>query len=292
MALPILVDPLVMYWNRSLFNAASLALPPKAWDELVDLSTKLTKTDPSFSVLQSTIALGGYENVTNAKEILATLVMQAGNPITTRIPTQGVESILSDRLGFAEAPADSAIRFYTEFANPVKLVYSWNRALPASLDMFLRGDLALYLGFASELLDIQEKNPNLNFDVARVPQVSDGPTKSTFGKFYGIALMKQSDNVGGAFQAAFALSGAQAGQLWSDKFLLSPVRRDLLAQKPTDAFKSIFYTEALIAHGFLDPSPTETDGILGTMISDIASGRRGVSQAVGEADTRLQNLID
>ena len=291
LAMPILVDPMVMYWNRSLFNMAGFSRAPIAWDQLVNLSATLTKVDPSFSVLQSTIALGGYENINHAKEILATLVMQAGNPITTRVPQSGVDSIFSDRLGFAEAPADSAIRFYTEFANPVKQVYSWNRALPSSYDMFLRGDLALYLGFASELFDIQEKNPNLNFDVTRVPQVPDGPTKSTFGRFYGIALMRQSDDVAGAFQAAFTLSNAGAGQLWADKFELAPVRRDLLAQKPTDAFKSVFYSEALIAHSFLDPNPVESDGIFATMISDITSGRRAVSQAVGEADTRLQNLI-
>lgn len=292
LAMPILVDPLVMYWNRSLFNTGGFSRPPSAWDELVSLSATLSKTDASFSVLQSTIALGGYANITNAKEIIATLVMQAGNPVTTRVAGRGIDSILSERLGFAEAPADSAVRFYTEFANPVKPVYSWNRALPSSRDMFLRGDLALYLGFASELFEIQEKNPNLNFDVARVPQVPDGPTKSTFGRFYGIALMKQSDNVAGAFQAAFMLSEAQAGQLWADTFALAPVRRDLLATKPTDAFQSIFYSEALIAHGFLDPSPIETDDIFETMVSDIAAGRRGVGQAVGEADTRLQNLID
>lgn len=292
LAMPILVDPLVMYWNRSLFNAGGFSRPPSAWDELVTLSETLTKSDASFSILQSTIALGGYENITNAKEVLATLVMQAGTPITVRVPEQGVDSLLSDRLGFAEVPADSAIRFYTEFANPVKPVYSWNRALPSSYDMFLRGDLALYLGFGSELFDLQEKNPNLNFDVTRVPQVPDGPTKSTFGRFYGIALMKQSDDVAGAFQAAFALSNAQAGQLWTDKFALAPVRRDLLANKPVDAYKSVFYSEALIAHGFLDPNPAETDNIFSQMVSDITSGRRSVGQAVGEADTRLQKLVD
>ncbi len=42
-----------------------------------------------------------------------------------------------------------------------------------SKNMFLAGDLALYFGFASELDDLKNKNPNLNFDVTLFPQTGD-----------------------------------------------------------------------------------------------------------------------
>lgn len=292
LAMPLLVDPMVLYWNRSLFNVAAIAQPPLVWEDLLNLTGKLTKADQTFNVLQSTIALGGYDNIAHAKEIIGTLVMQAGDPIVARLAEGRKDVLFADRLGFSEAPADSAVRFYTEFANPSKAVYSWNKALPNSRDLFLRGDLAMYLGFGSELFALQEKNPNLNFDVTRVPQVRDGVIKTTFGNFYGIALMKQSDNVAGAFSAAYTLSGQEAGQLWADAFDLPPARRDLLAQVPTDAFHSVLYAEALIAHAFLDPAPTQTDAIFRTMVDDIISGRESVNRAVGVADTKLQNIFD
>jgi len=291
-ALPVLVDPLVLYWNRTLFNSAAIAQPPVVWEDLLNLTGKLTKTDQTFNVLQSMIALGGYDNVAHAKEIISTLVMQAGNPIVTRLPDGRKNVLFADRLGFSEAPADSAVRFYTEFANPSKTVYSWNKALPNSFDLFLRGDLAMYLGFGSELFDIQEKNPNLNFDVTRVPQVRDGVIKATFGNFYALALLKQSNNLAGAFSAAYILTGQESAKLWSDLFNLPPARRDLLAQAPTDAFRSVFYAETLIAHAFLDPAPVETDIVFRTMVDDIISGREPVNRAVGAVDTKLQNIFD
>lgn len=292
LALPILIDPLVLYWNRSLFNSAAISQPPIVWEDLLTLTGKLTETDQTFNVLQSTIALGGFGNIAHAKEIISTLVMQAGNPVVARLADGRKNVLFSDRLGFTEAPADSAVRFYTEFANPSKPVYSWNTALPNSQELFLRGDLAMYLGFGSELFSLQEKNPNLNFDVTRVPQVRDGVIKATFGSFYGLALLKQSDNIGGAFSAVALLSGQEAAGLWSELFSIAPARRDLLAQVPTDAFRSVFYTEALIAHAFLDPAPAQSDSIFRTMIDDITSGRESVNRAVAAADTRLQNIFD
>ncbi len=293
LALPILIDPIVMYWNRTLLNTANIAKPPAVWEELLAMSGKLTKTDQAFNVLQSTIALGGYSNIRHAKEIIAALVMQAGSPIVTRSADDGNKNVVfSDRLGFAEAPADSAVRFYTEFANPGKPVYSWNTALPEARDVFLRGDLALYLGFGSELFGIQEQNPNLNFDVAPMPQARDGVLTATYGNFYGLAIMKQSDNVAGAFSAISLLAGNEIGALWANEFNLPPARRDLLAQKPTDAFRSLFYAQALIARAFLDPAPDASEGIFGTMVGDIISGRESVSRAVTTADGRLQNLFD
>lgn len=154
---PILIDPMVMYWNRSLFTNARITRPPVYWDELLDLGDKLTKKDPSFNVSQSVIALGEYANVTHAREIIATLIMQAGDPITVRSGGDQVSFVLGDRFGLPEAPAHSALRFYTEFANPVKPAYSWNRSLPSSREAFLAGTLALYPGFGSELLELQQR---------------------------------------------------------------------------------------------------------------------------------------
>jgi hypothetical protein len=181
---------------------------------------RLTVVDDSFNITRSVIALGEYDNIEHAKEIVAMLIMQAGNPITLRDAAGRPGVIMSEDLGLPEAPADSALRFYTEFANPVKPIYSWNRSLPSSRGMFLRGDLALYLGFGSELLPLQEENPNLNFDMAPVPQVRDSTLATTFGRLYAVGLVKQTDNLAGAFAAATILSGREAAGFLKSRALL------------------------------------------------------------------------
>src|SRR3989344_772314 len=77
-AVPIFVDPLILYWNKDMLASAGYAQPPRYWDELFEIAQKVTKRDDSGTIIKSAVALGEYKNVTNAKDILATLILQAG----------------------------------------------------------------------------------------------------------------------------------------------------------------------------------------------------------------------
>ncbi len=52
LGVPLLVDPLVMYWNRDMLSSAGYSLPPSTWDELYDFATKVTKRDDSNSIIK------------------------------------------------------------------------------------------------------------------------------------------------------------------------------------------------------------------------------------------------
>ena len=45
----------------------------------------------------------------------------------------------------------SVLTYYTDFANPLKSVYSWNRSFSSSRDAFLAQNLAVYFGPGSEI---------------------------------------------------------------------------------------------------------------------------------------------
>lgn len=289
-AFPFSIDPLVLYWNRTLFANEGIAQPPAYWDELAGLSGSLTKRDARGNVTQSVIAFGEFANVTNAKEIITTLIMQAGGAITQGTPGNYTVT-LQDSFNLPEAPALSTLRFYTEFANPARTLYSWNRSLPLSEQAFLAGDVALYPGFASELYTLRQKNPNLNYDIAMLPQVRDATEEITFGRMYALAAMRQSPNVGAIFNAIGLLTTPGVLSIWENETGLPPVRRDMLAREPSDAFRSVFYDSALIAEGFLDPDPRETANIFQTMVEDVTSGRSNMNTAVREADERMSRLI-
>ena len=198
LALPFIVDPLVMYWNRSLFANAGVANPPSVWDDFFILAKKLTQKDENKNISTSAVSFGEFANVENAKEILTTLFMQSGNPIVFQDSGE-VKVSLRDIYNNDATPAESALRFYTEFSNPVKETYSWNKAMPNSKMAFLSGDLAMYFGFASELEDLRSKNPNLNFDVAYLPQTENLKNNVTFGKIQALAISRGCQNIVGAF---------------------------------------------------------------------------------------------
>jgi len=290
LAMPFMVDPMVMYWNRDIFTGAGISNPPKLWDEFFDLAQKITKKDLNLNILQSTVAFGEFRNVTNAKEILSTLIMQTGNPISRR-GEEKLSVLLASGLGTRVVPAEAALGFFTEFSNPTKSVYSWNRSLSNSKNAFLAGDLAIYFGFASELKELRSKNPNLNFDVAMVPQTEDAGANITYGKMQGLAISRNSKNILGALNTINILSSSKWLTVLSEIVYLPPVRRDLLSKKPADPYQSIFYNAALSSRGWLDPNESETHVIFQNMVESITSGRKRVSEAVAGADAEMRELV-
>lgn len=291
LALPLIVDPIVMYWNRDIFSSALISRPPVYWDEFFNLVPIITKLDTLSNIKQSLVSFGEFDNVANAKDILSMLIMQAGSPITALDTYGKSKAVLSENLGYSTPPADEALRFYTEFSNPTKTSYSWNGSLPYSRDMFTTGGMGLYFGYASEYENLKKKNPHLNFDVAVVPQARNAGIKLTFGRMQGFAIMKSSKNIQASITAVQLLSKSDTAAAIADALRMPPMRRDLLSRKPNDAYLSVFYDSALISHGFLDPSPSETNQIFQGIVSDITSGRRQLSAAVGNGNAELTKLL-
>lgn len=289
-AFPFLIDPLVMYWNRDILSREGVAVPPQFWDEFFVLSPKITKRDRTSNILQATVALGEYGNVTHAKDILSALMMQAGNPIVELNALGEIRSLLTESFGFTILPSESAVRFYTEFSNPIKSVYSWNRSLPTSQKLFLADQLAFYFGYASEFSDLKRMNPNLNFDVAMLPQSRDGD-KTTFGKMQALAITNLSQNKEGALMVAASLSGNFLLQELSNITGLPPVSRKLLSNPPPDAVSPVFYASALISNAWLDPDAEISSRIFQEMIESITSGRLRIGEALQEANEQLEVLF-
>jgi len=294
-AFPFLTDPMVMYWNRASFTEAGLSQPPKYWDELLTMVPKLTTKDSSLAIAKSAVAMGDYSNIDHAKQLVTTLFFQAGNEIVKRnlqdeagIPLFSV--LLDDKLDYTVSPGQAAVNFYTQFADPSRAVYTWNRSLPNSLDAFIAGDVAMYFGFASEFATVREKNPNLNFDVAVVPQSRTG-TRATYGRVLALAIPKNTPNVERAYALIQNLTAPATITTISDIMFLPPVRRDLLAGKPSNAFMQTFHDSALLSKTLYDFNQGETDQVFKRMIESVVTGRLSTTESVQRANNELDLLI-
>lgn len=285
-AVPFSVDPLVMFYNRDLFTSAGITQVPVYWDDFMKLIPRLTKIPDGSTITQSAVALGEYSNVLHAKEILSMLIMQAGSPIVSYDAT-GLHMQLTSSKTESFNPTGAALNFYTQFANPILEAYSWNRSFPRSREAFLAGRLAVYFGFASEVQLLQETNPNLNLDVAVVPQPRNGRSRVTFGQFQGIVIMKSSRDPARAFQVAVALTAQDNLARLSTYTSLPPIRRDLLGVRPTDPFRVVVYDSAIIAKSWLEPDALISDRIFESLISDVTGGKRSLTDAVSIAENSL-----
>ncbi len=296
LALPFTIDPLMMYWNREIFTNAGLATYPRFWDEFSNLISKINLKDSNANIRRTAIAMGEFVNLNNAREILGTLLLQTGNPITTRgDASRGgrLVSALGDGQFSGAKLSKPAVTFFTQFANPRDTYYSWNRSLQNSKSTFLAGGLATYFGFASEITDLRNKNPNLDFDVAPLPQAKGGQNRVTYGKMYGFSLVRSTTNPTVTYTVLQALSTPQALATLNKFSKLPPVRRDMIAAGSTDPYQALFYDSALISRGWLDTSSPKTNQIFQTMVESITSGRADVYTAIqtahGALDLSLQN---
>ncbi len=288
LALPLYLDPLVLYYNPDLLSAARLVEPPKTWKEMESAVKVLTQVDQNNNLLASAIALGKTNNIANAKDILSLLIMQVGNPITV-LTVNKLNIVLAESADSGKSPAVDALDFFNRFSNPANALYSWNGAQPEARDAFLRGSLAMYLGYASEYNLIKRQNPQLNIEVTVVPQVTKN-SAITIGRLFGVSLLRGSPNPVTAARAMTLLSGATTGQSLATTLELAPTRKDLLRSFPKDPTQSVFYQSAIFSSGWLDPAADESKKIFQKMIENSQSGAAATSEVVKRAQAELQLL--
>ncbi len=302
-ALPLVIDPLVLYFNRDLLSSAGISLPPQYWSELIapsnSLVSRLNKIDVATGKInQSAIALGEFSNIPRAKEIFLTLFLQAtgGQNIVTRVPVGDTDyryqTNLTADFGLPTTkPIDASINFFNQFANPNQAAYSWNRSLPSAPDWFSANHLALHLDFASARPILTAKNPNLNFDVAMVPQRSSADTPLTLARIYGLAVGKNSPKKVAAATLLLTLTNKKYEGLIAAGLQLPPARRDLLATNPSDEWQELFYRAALVARDWWDPDPSASRSIFQSMLQSVALGQLPLEQATARAEQQLANLF-
>lgn len=293
-AIPLVVDPLVMYWNRDIFSRHATPQAPKYWDELFGIAETMTERSENGNIVVSGVALGEPSNVLHSKEIISAMIMQAGGDIIVKNPSDGKMEV---RLARADAnslsPAQSAMRFFTEFANPTKKRYSWNKSMPPSKEMFTNGDLGIYIGTASELKEISDKNPNLNFDVAPLPQLRGGTGTRllTTGKIYAVAITKTGKNPSGGLAISGAMSTGKAGEMLERELAAPSAQRALLVPNASDPLTTTLRQEAVRMRVWPDPDPEKTEDILFRMVERITTGEDRISESVQRADGEMKILV-
>ena len=152
--IPSQMDTLSLYTNRSLFQAAGLSAPT-TWIKFGDDARQLTVKDGDGNIKTAGAAMGTYDNVTHAPDIISMLFAQDGvnlEDMSSTIP--GVNDTLN---------------YYTSFALSTGNV--WDDTLDDSIKAFASGTLAMYFGYSGDFFKIKSMNPNLAFDIYQVPNL-------------------------------------------------------------------------------------------------------------------------
>lgn len=268
--LPMSVDTLALFSNQDLLNAAGIPQPPATWSDFQQAVIALTKIDTAGKIGQSGVGMGTSANVERAADILSVLMMQNGvqmtderNRITLNDAPEGTPHGVN--------PALDAVRFYTDFANPTKEVYTWSESSPSSLDAFVNGQAAMFLGYSYHLPIVKTLAPKLNIAVSSLPQISTNNAEA------------QQVNYANYWVESVAESGEHQDYAWD--FVLFATNKDHVmsyltaAQKPT-ALRSLID----------DQLNDENVGVFVEQLLTAKSWYRGGNVAAAEA--ALGQLID
>jgi ABC-type glycerol-3-phosphate transport system substrate-binding protein len=288
-AYPVAVDPLVLYWNRDILASYNYLEAPRTWEQLVnEMVPTLIQRDFNRTIIRSPLAFGEYRNVYNAFSVLSLLLIQGGSALVTE-NERGYQLRLDEMRAGSGRPFSTAVSFYTGFASPSNALYSWNRSKALDRDEFLAEDLVFYFGKGSEARTLALRNPNLNFSVAEVPQGQAATVRRTYGTFYGLAILRASKNKNDAFQTLQVFGSGDSSRRIANALGMAPAHRTEAMAGSNDVYGRISYTSALVARGWLSPSPVQADGIFTRMVEDVLANRANTSGAASDAVGRLRD---
>lgn len=284
-ALPLSIDTLALLYNKDMLSAAGIPTPPATWDVFDAAIPKLVKKDKATNaILVAGSTLGGSEkNVKNAADTLSTLMIQTGTSMTNNDSSSAL---------FASNEGNMALTFYTKYADPQNSTYSWNDAMPYSLDAFSQEKVAMAFGYLSDVNDIKSKNPLLNFGVAPLPQPSDAIKATTHPFYYGLAVSSQTKQNEAAKKLLLAITTDPAvARLYLDETKTPPALLSLVNEYTSDPLMNVFARQILIARSWPKLDDRKITTIFSQMIDNVNSKKLRVNDALNEAVSEVNSLF-
>lgn len=151
---PLSIDTLVLFTNDEILQAAGQAVP-KTWDEFITVAKATTVKDEAGKITTSGGAIGTYDNITHAPDLLSLILLQNGTDIRNLTATA--------------KNATDALTFYTSFAKGDGSI--WDSSLDPSQQAFAKGSVAMYFGYSWDVFTIKTLNPSLQFSTHSVPNL-------------------------------------------------------------------------------------------------------------------------
>lgn len=268
--LPMALDTMVLYYNQDLLDQAGVAQAPTTWTELQDAIVATTRYHEDGSIAQAGAAIGTGSNVDRSADIIATLLLQSGVPMTD---AAGRPAFHLEVEGSRDAPQVEALRFYTDFGNPTKQVYTYNENMESSLEAFTRGKAAFFFGYAYHTPHIKARAPKLNYRILPMPQLNPNVPKN-IANYWVESVTKKSENADLAWDFINFMTTAAQADIYTKTQQLPTALRATINKQLEDPQLSTFASQALTSESwYKGRNPAVADAALEEMIDYIHENR-------------------
>ena len=236
-------------------------------------------------------AIGAANNVNNVADILSLLMLQTGAKMISDDGTSAAFERQIQTGGVVWNPGESALRFYTDFANPKSAAYTWNDGQTNSLDAFAGGKTAIIFDYAVTIPQIKERAPGLRLGTAAMPQLEGAAKSVNYADYWGYAVPAASRYPNEAWQFIFYASGKDINKYFSTAVGRLASRRDVIAEEQTDPNLGVFAEEILSAVSWYQADPAEIEAIFKEMINAVILKNTSPANAIADAASKVTFLM-
>lgn len=281
--LPLSVDTLALYYNKDLFDAAGIAQAPTTWEEFQTNVIALTQYADDGSILQSGASLGTTENIDRASDIIQVLMLQNGTEMVDDRDRVAFNAIPDD-VASGVFPGLDAVRFFTDFANPVKETYTWNENFTSNVDAFAAGQTAMMLGYSYHLPIIQAASPGADIGVALLPQIGGGAKKANFANYWIESVSKDTEHPDEAWDFVAFATSAEHVLSYLDETQKPTALRELIDEQIENETLNPFVEQILTAQSWYHGTDAKAmDAAFEDLAIEVLSGNREAEDAINDA---------
>ncbi len=286
-AVPLYIDTLGLYYNKDIFNSVGITQPPRTYEELNSDVQRITALDNAGNIRRSGAALGTARNINRSTDVLMMLMLQSGVKMTNDSGTGATFAQSVER----QPVGQTALQYYTDFANANKQVYTWNAQQHYSIDAFTNGETAMMFNYSHHIQTIRAKSSRFNFGIAPVPQIAGSPKNITFANYWAPTVAKQSKHVADAWEFLVYLASKEGAISYLNASNRPSARRDLIEIQKNDPDLGIFAAQALTATSWLQVDNTAIESIFADMIDAVNFGRASIQDALEAAEHQVNILM-
>jgi len=297
-AVPLAIDVLSLFYNRDILASAGIARPPATWEELVNMTPKLTRTDSLGNFTRSAVAIGTADNVNRAPDILGLLMLQNGTPFYFPGGQSSVSGsgsldgqVRDEATGQSHSPGARALEFYTQFASPAKVTYTWNNRSNNSVEAFTGGTVGMIFSYSYLKPTLADRAPFLNYAVAPAPQIATDGTRVNFANYWAEGVSGQSKQKDAAWKFLKFITGKDVLKKYYEVQKSPSSRIDLLDEQLSDPEIGVFAEQVLTAESYYKPQSDAVETILVQAINDVVLRNVTPAEAISSAAQKFGLLL-
>lgn len=282
-------DSLALFYNKDLVGSLN-STDMQYWDQIKTWASANTIKQVN-NITTASIPMGTGSNINYSADILSALLMQNNATMSDTSDNFVQYDQVIQKTGVGDYyPGKEGLEFFTTFAQANQSNYSWNSAMPNSLEAFGSGKVKTYLGYAQDISVLKNKYPLLNYDVLPLPQIRNSEKNFSIAQFWSLSVSRDSARPNNSWKLLeYITKTDNINRL--DLALKLPSPYPSVSASTNNTSIKIFEEQAKTSGNWVKFDQTKLDAYLLTAADDVVSNNQNSKIAIEAAAKKTNDFI-